>query len=893
MAKQTKETLFDAGSDKCAQGPVECLGMTFPNDEARRAHFTEKLREKLKDPAFRKIEGFPIGEDEDILALSDPPYYTACPNPFLEDFIRKYAKSFSSKTDSYRREPFSADVSEGKNDPIYDAHSYHTKVPHKAIMRYVLHYTEPGDVVFDGFCGTGMTAVASMLCGDKQTVESLGYSVARDGTIKDKGGHPISRLGARPAIASDISPIATFIARNLLTPLAPDAFLEEAARVVGRARTELPWLYSIKAKHSEHEMIYSVWSDVLICSECGAEMVAWDLVVDHDNEVMKAEFDCPKCSASLKRRTLDKSLTTSADLLSGKPHQHTKQKQVLIHYKHGSGRDVKAPDKSDEETISRAVAAIGKYSIPTCSFEHTWRHLRDGNHLRGITDSHHYYTPRNLLALGALLKHIKDSLHRLHMMFVLTGFLDGHANRRNRYIVDRHHPEGTTCGPLSNTLFVPEVQCEVNLFNVWTKTAKKQAKAKATRCPMDFQVQVRSATSVGIPDSTVDYIFVDPPFGKNIMYSDLNLLYEAWLGVRTAFGPEAIVNDQQAKGLNEYGDLITKSFEEFYRILKPGRWMTLEFHNSQNAVWGRIQEALARAGFVVADVRVLDKKHGTIHQDSGYTVKQDLIVSAYKPVLGLEVRFQVIAGTEEGAWEFVRCHLRQLPVCVVKDNGAEVVAERQPYVLFDRMVAFHVQRGHSVPVSAAEFHQGLRQRFPERDGMYFLSDQVADYDKKRLDFKAIEQLQLFVSDEKSAIQWVRSRLSVSPMSLSELQPIYMKEAQRVWEKHEQPLELRTILEQSFVEDEDGAWRIPDPKKEADLEQLRNRALLKEFQQYLDTKGKLKVVRTESLRAGFKDAWQKAQYSTIVETAKRIPEAVVQEDSAILMYYDNALLRTGE
>ncbi len=57
--------------------------MTFPNDEARRAHFIEQLREKLKDLAFRKIEGFPIGDDEDILALSDPPYYTACPNPFL------------------------------------------------------------------------------------------------------------------------------------------------------------------------------------------------------------------------------------------------------------------------------------------------------------------------------------------------------------------------------------------------------------------------------------------------------------------------------------------------------------------------------------------------------------------------------------------------------------------------------------------------------------------------------------------------------------------------------------------------------------------------------------------------------------------------------------------
>ena len=76
-----------------AQREVECLGMKFPNDEARRKYFLEKLREKLKDPEFRKIEGFPIGTDEDILALSDPPYYTACPNPFLVDFINYYGHS--------------------------------------------------------------------------------------------------------------------------------------------------------------------------------------------------------------------------------------------------------------------------------------------------------------------------------------------------------------------------------------------------------------------------------------------------------------------------------------------------------------------------------------------------------------------------------------------------------------------------------------------------------------------------------------------------------------------------------------------------------------------------------------------------------------------------------
>src|SRR5262245_47546841 len=99
-------------------GPVECLGMTFENDKARRAYFIEKLREKLHDPEFRAIEGFPIGSDEDILALSDPPYYTACPNPFIEDFIRCYGRCYDPN-EPYSKEPFAADVSEGKNDSIY------------------------------------------------------------------------------------------------------------------------------------------------------------------------------------------------------------------------------------------------------------------------------------------------------------------------------------------------------------------------------------------------------------------------------------------------------------------------------------------------------------------------------------------------------------------------------------------------------------------------------------------------------------------------------------------------------------------------------------------------------------------------------------------------------
>ena len=143
-------------------------------------------------------------------------------------------------------------------------------------------------------------------------------------------------------------------------------------------------------------------------------------------------------------------------------------------------------------------------------------------------------------------------------------------------------------------------------------------------------------------------------------------------------------------------------------------------------------------------------------------VKQDLVISAYKPNGGLETRFKLTAGTEEGRWDFIRTHLRQLPVFVAKGNRAESIAERQGFMLFDRMVAFHIQRGVSVPLSAAEFYGGLNQRFIERDSMYFLPEQAAEYDRKRATVEAVEQLELIPRDEESAIRWLRQELKDKP-----------------------------------------------------------------------------------------------------------------------------------
>lgn len=177
-----KQKSLNVGEKKKASGAVECLGLTFENEDARRAHFTELLRQKLADPEFRKTPGFPQGSDEDILRMSDPPYYTACPNPFLADFVRAYGTA-SGEGDSYHRDPFAVDTSVGKGDGLYKAHGYHTKVPHLAIVPSILHYTEPGDIVLDGFCGSGMTGVAAQFCGTAPT----GYRAKLEAQWKKEG----------------------------------------------------------------------------------------------------------------------------------------------------------------------------------------------------------------------------------------------------------------------------------------------------------------------------------------------------------------------------------------------------------------------------------------------------------------------------------------------------------------------------------------------------------------------------------------------------------------------------------------------------------------------------------------------------------------------------------
>ncbi len=865
---------------------VECLGQNFPSDRARQEHFRGLLAEKLKDPDFRNQEGFPEASDDAILAMSDPPYYTACPNPWLSDFIKLWQKPECRENVSKpeRLEPFASDVSEGKNDPVYNAHSYHTKVPHKAIQKFIEHFTLPGDVILDGFSGTGMTGIAAQMCN-------------------------------RHAVLCDLSPAATFLASNFCTLETPEKFSRESKKVKQQVLDALDPLYAIGKSLRE----FTIYSAVVECINCQHQFDQWSASFDSDSRTVSSDFVCPNCGTQVASKTLRHARTGVYDPILKKNIESKKRVQRFAKLSGPNSQeewmeqDGNSYVEFEEDLIEASVPIV---ELPRMYESHFKRNLA----AEGISHFHHFYTPRNMLACQRLWNMLRDKSSLYRFAFLNTSW---HATVMRRYNSGGGHR------PKTNTLYVPALSSEGRVSKIYNKKindierflrAKKGAKGHCA-------ISTSSASDLrGVPDSSIDYVFVDPPFGSNIMYSDLNFLWESWLGVRTNTVTEAIENHIQDKSLDDYRLLIRKCFREFHRVLVPGRWMTIVFSNTNASVWNSIQSALSEAGFVVANVSSLDKKQRSINSYTSTTsVKQDLVISAYKPNGGLEDRFKKGGGIES-VWDFVRSHLSYLPVSRTKKDVLVFVPERDPRIIFDRMVAWFIRHNAPVPLSSQEFQEGLLRRFHERDGMIFLQEQAAEYDKRRATSSVVPQRELFVDDERSAIAWLTDFLKAKPSTRQDIHPEFMTQLGAGWKRHEQKPELSALLEDNFLrfdgngdvpsqihsylstnfkdlrglEKEDprlkakakDRWYVPDPNKAKDLEQKRERSLLKEFEAYKTAnKRQLKESRLEVLRAGFKTAWAAKDYKTIIGIAEKLPDETLQEDEKLLLWYDQALTRT--
>ena len=510
-------------------------------------------------------------EASPALGLGEEPWYSSSTNPNLGSFIEALGNS-----EEPRPGTLDGSISAGKNTYVYDTHTYHTKVPPAGIEAFIKAYSRPGDVILDPFCGSGMTGVAA-------------------------------RSTGRHVILSDISPAATFIAYNFLREM-PVGEWDEVCRSFLKPFGRLERaLYSTTCREcaQPHKVEYTVWSYQVECPECRARFNYWSVGQALGDSVrtsrLKQEIVCPGCGRTHPKRSLRR--------LSFEP--------VQIGYycprKRGRQESMVKPSAQDLDVIRR----INLRGIPSRMW-YPKAALPIGYNTRqpipyGIGSVDAFYTTRNLWALAALWRrasHWPDPVQRHRLLFSLTGL----------YLRITKFSEFRFWGGSGNAprLYVPMVMNEQNVFETLRRKFRHihdHLESQQYDPATHFCITTQSSSKLAdLPDHSVDFIFTDPPFGGNINYSEMNFLWESWLGVYTDAKEEAVINQYQAKGVPEYQRLLRSVFVECSRVLKPGGHMVVVFNNSSERVWQSLAGALGEGGFRIQASYTFDKRHPTLKQ---------------------------------------------------------------------------------------------------------------------------------------------------------------------------------------------------------------------------------------------------------------------------------------
>jgi len=219
-----------------------------------------------------------------------------------------------------------------------------------------------------------------------------------------------------------------------------------------------------------------------------------------------------------------------------------------------------------------------------------------------------------------------------------------------------------------------------------------------------LNVSTDDARSLPIPSNSTDYIFTDPPYADKEQYGELNFVWEAWLGLDTHWhGDEIIINEVRGKTEDDWAMMMREAMKECYRILKPGRWLSLCYHDTSEGTWALIQDIMAESGFVV------DQEDAALFIDTGQKSynqkvadkvnKRDLVINFRKPKPSEVTATAAITGDEdettfnEKIRQIIRDYLGTNPG-ITKDR------------IYDEVVSRMVRSGQ---MEAHDFEELLRQ----------------------------------------------------------------------------------------------------------------------------------------------------------------------------------------
>jgi 16S rRNA G966 N2-methylase RsmD len=486
-----------------------------------------------------------------------------------------------------------------RTDPIYNAHGYLTKVPVDGILPHLMAFTAPGETVVDMFAGSGMTAVAAKIAG-------------------------------RNAIVSDISVLGKHIGDGYLAEIDAVEVSRVGANVIAQARSRFGDLYETDALSGHKlESIRTIWSFVYQCSSCANNIVYFEALKESN---WKTPSTCPHCSKPFTK----KSATYVRDI------------PILVVVDGEDGKQVELPiTDADKKKIVRAESSADLAAVPSKAIDsHREMYHRSALGKWNLTETKRFFSARNALALYYIwdaVNRLTDNATKKKLQFAFTAILP-RASRRYQWSPQRPLNAAT------QTYYISPVYYEWNVFELFERKIRAAIRA-------DDEIRSRRAALRGLQateqryalcsaadlrhlkDESADYVFTDPPFGSNLFYADMSLFHEAWLGSTTDDSNEAVIhtNGKKASGADErYEGLLRAACKEAYRILKPGRCLSLVFGNSSGRIWSMVQRILLSIGFEARPIHVgiLDKGQRSVKGlASGFEniSTLDLVVTVRKP----------------------------------------------------------------------------------------------------------------------------------------------------------------------------------------------------------------------------------------------------------------------
>lgn len=446
-------------------------------------------------------------------------------------------------------------------DPIYKLFGYPSKVYYMDIANFIKVFTNPGDLVLDPMAGTGATAIAALKTG-------------------------------RKVVISDASPTASFIAEGFLFPIEREPLFDIHDKLMSKVKKPILNLYAIPCRCASGCTYEGIIENLFVSDwyECPSCSYHFPLLGNYTGR--RSIYSCPECGHQInigspedKMYRINRRRPTILDIVCGNckcGNERHKRKVVEDDLKimHDHLEEFKRNHKhlwipSTKIVTDRCYTRKG-----------SWPGFEKGASVSEL------FSPINLWALALLHHHISQinncSLRHL-MLFTFIGSLIRASKRMYTTSVVKTYYQ------------VPSVGKEQNVISVFNRKFNDLIRAKNQQNRVmrgvDLEKSVRvynwDARNLPLPDESIDYVFLDPPYGGQVPYFELNLFYSAWLKEEEPWDNEIIIpmeTDDDPRYVNNWAELITPAFEEIYRVLKPGRLFTLMFHSRSDLIWNKLQE---------------------------------------------------------------------------------------------------------------------------------------------------------------------------------------------------------------------------------------------------------------------------------------------------------------